>query len=113
MNGINTEGENIADNGGLREALRAYRYYVAANGAEPPLPGFEQFSAEKIFFLSYASNWCGAETPEGAEDLILTDPHSPSRSRVNGPLSNNEDFVREFKCPVSSPMNRMNKCVLW
>ncbi|KAI9560850.1 hypothetical protein GHT06_011803 [Daphnia sinensis] len=113
VNGVTTQGENIADNGGLREAYRAYNFYVAANGAEPMLPGLEQFTSDQIFFLSYANLWCGVETPERLEEQILTDPHSPSRFRVIGPLSNNEDFAREFNCPAGSPMNRVDDCILW
>ena len=113
MNGVTTQGENIADNGGLRETFRAYQFYVAANGAEPQLPGLEQFTSEQLFFLTYANIWCGTETPERLENQILTDPHSPSRFRVIGPLSNNADFVREFNCPAGSAMNRDEKCILW
>ncbi len=114
MNGVTTQGENIADNGGLRETFRAYQFYVAANGAEPQLPGLEQFTSEQLFFLTYANIWCGTETPERLENQILTDPHSPSRFRVIGPLSNNADIVRrEFNCPTGSAMNRDEKCILW
>ena len=110
---MTTQGENIADNGGLREAFRAYNFYVAANGAEPQLPGLEQFTSEQIFFLSYANLWCCVETPQRLEDQILTDPHSPSKFRVNGPLSNNENFAHEFGCAAGTPMNRVNDCILW
>lgn len=113
MNGVTTQGENIADNGGLREAFRAYQFYVAANGAEPHLPGLEQFTSEQLFFIQFANNWCGHETAEYLENQIQTDLHSPTRFRLIGPLSNNVDFVREFNCPAGSPMNRENKCVIW
>lgn len=113
VNGVTTQGENIADNGGLREAFRAYSFYVAANGAEPQLPGLEAFSAEQIFFLSYANNWCGSETPERLENQLLTDPHSPSKFRVYGPLQNNADFARTFQCAVGTNMNPAKKCILW
>jgi len=44
---------------------------------------------------------------------VLTDPHSPARFRVIGPLSNSKDFIEQFQCPAGSPMNRDNKCLLW
>ena len=111
MNGISTQGENIADNGGVAAALRAYRYYVAENGVDSVK--FENFTPEQTFFLSFAHSFCGTHTPEEESNLIETDPHSPYRYRVIGSLSNNEDFVREFKCAAGTPMNRLNKCTLW
>ena len=113
LNGVNTEGENIADNGGLREAFRAYNYHVATNGQEARLPGLEQLTNEQIFFLSYANVWCGAETKEGLENQITSDPHSPGVFRANIPLRNCADFHHHFNCPVGSAMNPGQMCVLW
>ena len=73
----------------------------------------QNFTPEQMFFLAFANNYCGSNTPEELRDLVETDPHSPYRYRVIGTLSNNEDFVREFKCRPGTPMNRLNKCVLW
>ena len=112
LNGVNTQGENIADNGGVREAFRAYRYYVAAHGGTDSSK-FENLTPEQVFFLAYANSFCGVTTLEELSNLVETDPHSPHRYRVIGTLSNNEDFVREFKCGAGTPMNRLNKCVLW
>jgi len=47
--------ENIADNGGLREAFWAYRKFVNDNGEEPKLPGLEQYNNEQIFYLAFAN----------------------------------------------------------
>uniref|UniRef100_A0A183GS20 Neprilysin n=1 Tax=Heligmosomoides polygyrus TaxID=6339 RepID=A0A183GS20_HELPZ len=54
VNGKLTQGENIADNGGVKEALKAYRKYVATEGEEARLPGLQQYTNTQIFFLSYA-----------------------------------------------------------
>ena len=110
---MNTQGENIADNGGVRQAFLAYKLYEEANGVALRLPGLENLTSEQLFFLSWAQNWCGSATPQYIENQILTDVHSPYSFRVNGPLSNNEDFVNQFKCPAGSHMNRKNKCTLW
>ena len=54
MKGQNTQGENIADNGGVHEAFKAYQNSVASNGPEGSLPGLSQYTPEQLFFIAYA-----------------------------------------------------------
>merc|ERR1712121_596859 len=113
LNGKNTQGENIADNGGIRETYRAYLRSVESEGSEPRLPGLEMFTPKQMFFVSYAQAWCEIQTPESLLGQVLSDPHSPGRFRVVGPLGNSEDFQKEFNCPADAAMNRPEKCKLW
>ena len=62
VNGINTQGENIADNGGVKEALRAYEALVADKGEEPLLPALG-FTQRQLFWLSGGSVWCAVYRP--------------------------------------------------
>lgn len=55
IDGELTLGENIADNGGLREAFYAYKLYTDKYGEEPLLPGFENFSHEQLLFISFGN----------------------------------------------------------
>ncbi|UYV81915.1 Nep2 [Cordylochernes scorpioides] len=112
VNGINTQGENIADNGGLKEAFRAYRSWVKDHGEELRLPGLK-YTQNQLFWISAANVWCGKHRPEVLKLRILSGAHSPSEFRVVGPVSNLEDFSREFECPLGSPMNPVNKCTVW
>eukprot|EP00092_Neocalanus_flemingeri_P034170 GFUD01037162.1.p1 GENE.GFUD01037162.1~~GFUD01037162.1.p1 ORF type:complete len:770 (-),score=219.06 GFUD01037162.1:48-2252(-) len=113
LNGKNTQGENIADNGGIHESFRAYMRSVESQGQEPALPGLTQFTSEQMFFISNAQVWCEIATTESLLGQVLGDPHSPGKFRVIGPLGNSEDFQREFSCPAGSAMNREDKCRLW
>lgn len=113
LNGKNTQGENIADNGGIHESFRAYMRSVESLGKEPSLPGLTQFTSEQMFFISNAQVWCEIQTPEHLLGQVLGDPHSPGRFRVVGPLGNSEDFQREFNCPADAAMNRVDKCKVW
>ncbi|RCN24242.1 hypothetical protein ANCCAN_30066, partial [Ancylostoma caninum] len=55
INGKLTQGENIADNGGVKQAFRAYKNYLKKHGEEKRIKGLEQFNNEQMFFLGYAT----------------------------------------------------------
>lgn len=55
VDGERTLAENLADNGGLHHAYRAYRRFLARHGPEPTLPGFEDYSAEQLFFIAFGN----------------------------------------------------------
>ncbi|EFO88687.1 hypothetical protein CRE_06583 [Caenorhabditis remanei] len=113
VNGKLTQGENIADNGGVKEAFQAYQNYVHENGEEPRLPGLQQYSNEQIFFVSYAHFWCGKKKEAAAMQQVLTDEHSPEVFRVIGVLSNMQAFADVYNCPRNSPVNPDHKCIVW
>ncbi|XP_022096957.1 membrane metallo-endopeptidase-like 1 [Acanthaster planci] len=109
LNGIQTQGENIADNGGLKESLKAYRDNVKS---QQRLPGID-LNADQMFFLSYGQVWCSLYRPQAVASLILTNPHSPGRYRVIGPTQNSEAFASAFNCKSGSYMNPEKKCEIW
>ncbi|XP_022090191.1 membrane metallo-endopeptidase-like 1 isoform X2 [Acanthaster planci] len=109
LNGEQTLNENIADNGGLREA---YKAYMDNFPHQPSLPRI-LFTEEQMFFLSFSQTSCGLFTPEGADEYIEDDVHSPGRFRVIGTLQNTEAFHAAFNCPAGSYMNPNEKCRVW
>nr|CAD7571921.1 unnamed protein product [Timema californicum] len=115
VNGINTQGENIADNGGLREALRAYRKFQARQNEteDKILPGLAEYSPDQLFFLGFTHMWCGNSTKGALKSRVVDGVHSPNRYRVIGTLSNSEEFSEAWHCPKGSPMNPEKKCILW
>ncbi|XP_017280262.1 neprilysin isoform X1 [Kryptolebias marmoratus] len=112
LNGNNTLGENIADNGGIRQAYQAYKNYVTHNGEEPPLPGID-LSHDQLFFLNFAQVWCGTHRPEQAVNSIKVDVHSPGKFRVLGSLQNFPEFAKAFSCNKSSYMVPEKVCRVW
>ncbi|CDQ68099.1 unnamed protein product [Oncorhynchus mykiss] len=112
INGKQTLGENIADNGGLKAAYNAYQAWVQENGEEKRLPAVN-LTNDQLFFVGFAQVWCSVRTPESAHEGLMTDPHSPPKYRVIGTLSNSPDFAEHFQCPSGSPMNSGHRCVVW
>ncbi|KAL5273947.1 Nep2 family protein [Megaselia abdita] len=112
LNGINTQGENIADNGGIKESYIAYNLWASVNGVEQKLPGLD-YTPQQMFWISAAQTWCSVYRTETLKMRITTGLHSPAEFRVLGPLSNMDSFAKDFNCPVGSPMNPLHKCEVW
>jgi len=113
LNGVNTQGENIADNGGVKESYYAYNVWTRRHGVEPRLPGLQDYTPQQMFWISAANVWCSKYRPETLKNRITTGFHSPGQFRIIGPFSNLEDFSNDFKCPAGSNMNPVRKCQVW
>ncbi|XP_053669147.1 neprilysin-2 [Anopheles marshallii] len=113
IDGLLTLGENIADNGGVREAFRAYQLYMKNAGMEPMLPGFENYTHEQLFFISYGNIWCESNT-QAAAKAYLDDSHCPGKFRLKGVLTNSPEFSQTFGCQPGTVMNpSKDKCRIW
>jgi predicted metalloendopeptidase len=104
VNGKLTEGENIADLGGLKIA------YSALHKALDRLPPAERdrkidgLTPDQRFFISYGQSWRENSRPEFLKLMIKTDPHAPPEFRVNGPVANLPEFAHAFDVPPNSPL---------
>mmetsp|Transcript_28418 Transcript_28418/g.53236 ORF Transcript_28418/g.53236 Transcript_28418/m.53236 type:complete len:700 (-) Transcript_28418:168-2267(-) len=94
VNGNLTLGENIADNGGIHLAIKAYRTYMAANPQETECE--TDFTPEQLYFYGFAQVWCEKAEPSSLENQVLTDPHSPAHARVLGATANSPEFKKAF-----------------
>lgn len=105
VNGQLTQGENIADLGGVTIAYVAFM--KTDEGRSKAL--IDGFTPQQRFFLGWATIWRENIRPEMTKLYLNTDPHSPDQFRVNGPLSNLAEFVDAFKVPEGAPMRRPDK----
>ena len=90
VNGRLTLGENIADLGGL--ALTSRAHARVSEGADP----IDGMTPAQRLFLAYATLWRSHMSDELMRTRIQTDPHSPARLRVIGPLSNSSAFAAAY-----------------
>ncbi len=92
VNGRLTLGENIGDLGGVSLAYRAYRLSLKGKAA----PVIDGLTGDQRFFMAYAQVWRSKYREETARQLLLVDPHSPARYRVNGILRNFPEWQKAF-----------------
>jgi endothelin-converting enzyme len=102
LNGKLTLGENIADLGGLTIAYYAYKKSLQGNAA----PIIEGMTGEQRFFYGWSQIWRRKYRDEELRKRILTDPHSPSKYRVIGILSNMPEFYKAFDITENDKMYR-------
>jgi putative endopeptidase len=100
VNGELTEGENIADLGGLNVSLSALKKTEEYKNGEK----INGFTPTQRFFLSYAQIWENNIRDEALKLRLKTDPHSPGKQRINAPLSNMPEFWNAFDVKPGDPM---------
>ncbi len=100
VNGEATQGENIADLGGVVLGYQAfkkteqYKSGKVINGLTP----------DQRYFLGYALSWLGHLRDETLAMRIMTDVHAPNFLRINGPLANIPEFYKAFNIKEGDPM---------
>ncbi len=92
VNGALTQGENIADLGGITISFAALQKAIAGKEKEK----IDGFTPEQRFFLNYAQVWRGLYRDEALKRQLQTNPHSPGKFRTLGPLSNFQPFYDAF-----------------
>ena len=102
LNGELTLGENIGDLSGMAVAFKAYQLSLGGT----PAPEIDGFTGQQRFFLGWAQVWRRKYRDEELLKRLLTDPHSPSEFRTNGPSSNIDAFYEAFGVKPGDKMYR-------
>lgn len=92
LNGRLTLGENIGDLSGIAVA---YKAWLAAAGDTKSIV-IDGFTGPQRFFLGWSQGWRRKYRDNELRMRLVTDPHSPSEFRVNGPVSNMAAFYDAF-----------------
>jgi putative endopeptidase len=111
LNGDATQGENIADLGGVimgYEAFKKTKQYKSKqliSGLNP----------NQRYFLAYAYAWMVNIKKEALAQQIMVDVHAPAKFRINGPLSNMPEFYKTFGIKPGDPMHQpeSSRVVIW
>lgn len=102
INGNATQGENIADLGGMLLGLDAFKKTEAYKKNEK-IGGLTQLQR---YFLGYALGWMSQERKERLANQVMIDVHAPAKERVNGPVVNVPEFYEAFGVKPGDKMYR-------
>ncbi len=99
-NGSLTQGENIADHGGLKVAFQAFKNATKDN----PLPVKDGYTPEQRFYIAYATVWGQNITEAEIRNRTKSDPHALGKWRVNGALPQIDTWYEAFNITENDPM---------
>ena len=111
VNGEATQGENIADLGGVVMGYEAFKktpqYKINQKIAK--------LSPDQRYFLAYGYAWMVNIKKESLAQQMMTDVHAPAKFRINGPLSNIPEFYKTFNIKEGSKMRlpENERVVIW
>jgi len=107
LNGNMTQGENIADLGGLKVAFTAFKNQGIC------YKKIDDLTADERFFISYAISWRQKVRKKEMIRRIVTDVHSPGKFRVNGVLFNSPEFQKTYNVCVGDKMYHKPVMEIW
>ena len=99
-NGSLTQGENIADHGGLKIAYQAFKNATKDN----PLPVKDGFTPEQRFYIAFATVWGQNITEAEIRNRTKSDPHALGKWRVNGTMPQLDTWYEAFNITENDPM---------
>jgi len=108
INGELTQGENIADLGGIimgYEAFKTTQQYLYQEKIGDLTP-------DQRFFLGFALAWMVNQRPESIANQVRSDEHSPAKYRVIGTLSNMPEFYKAFDVKEGNKMWRADSLIV-
>ena len=100
INGEATQGENIADLGGVVMGYEAFKKTAQYKNNQK----ISNLTPDQRYFLAYGYAWMVNTKDEALASQIMTDVHAPAQFRINGPLSNMPEFYKVFNV---KPGNKM------
>lgn len=111
VNGDATQGENIADLGGVVMGYEAFKKTEQFKKNQK----IAGLTPNERFFLAYGYAWMVNIKDEALSQQIMTDVHAPAQFRINGPLSNIPEFYTTFKIKEGDKMHRSQeqRVVIW
>ena len=121
LNSEFTLSEDVADAGGLTQSFSAWKERVKRGDQRVlernmRLPGLTRYTQEQLFFMAYGAAW--ARNIRTGESILRlrTDPHSPTRYRINGAVRNSPEFARAFGCRPGvdkMALRKEQRCEVW
>jgi len=100
INGALTNGENLADIGGIAIAYDAFK--MTPQGKDTT--EIDGFTPDQRFFIAVAQSWRRKMKDAALMQMIKTNPHSPSMYRANGPLRNIDAWYKAFNVKPGDAM---------
>ncbi|MBC8004305.1 MAG: M13 family metallopeptidase [Verrucomicrobia bacterium] len=108
INGELTQGENIADLGGIIMGYEAFKKTKQYRENQV----IADLSPDQRFFLGYALAWMVNQRPEAIANQVRSDEHSPAKYRVIGTLSNMPEFYKAFGVKEGDKMWRPDSMIV-
>jgi putative endopeptidase len=111
INGEATQGENIADLGGVVMGYEAFKKTAQYKNNQK----ISNLTPDQRFFLAYGYAWMVNCKDEALASQIMTDVHAPAQFRINGPLSNIPEFYKAFNVKPGNKMYQPDslRVVIW